>query len=215
MDPATMAMLAQMMGGQGGGQGGGMGLFGGGGIGQILSGLFGNSGAPYKDAMKQFERFGEKGAGVQNPFLNMGTGAIPQFQEWLKGQKDPSGFINKLMGQYQESPWAKYQQDQSARRFGNQGSAEGLTGSTPLAQFEQQGMHDISSQDQNQWLNHVLGINTQYGQGLGTQIAGGQNAANSLTNMYSDMGRNMAEMAYGKKAGQQQDRNSIWGGLFG
>jgi hypothetical protein len=205
MDPATMAMFAQMMGGQGGG----------GGIGQILSGLFGDSGAPYKDAMKQYEKWGQKGQDVQNPFMNMGKDAIPQFQEWLKGQKDPSGFINKLMGGYNESPWAKYQQEQALRASGNQGSAAGLNGSTPMSQFNQQNARDISSQDQNQWLNHVLGINTQYGQGLGNQITGGQNAANALTNMYSDMGKNMAEAAYGKRAGQQQDRNSIWGGLFG
>jgi hypothetical protein len=228
MDPATMAMLSQLMQGQGGGQGqqsgmfggggGGQGLIGGGhlaGIGQILSGLFGDSGAPYRDAMKQYEKWGQKGQDVQNPFLNMGKGAIPQYQEWLQSQKDPSGFINNLMNGYQESPWAKYQQDQSARRFGNAGSASGMTGSTPLAQFEQQGMHDISSQDMNQWLSHVLGINTQYGQGLGNEISGGQNAANSLTNLFGNMGNNMAEAAYGKRAGQQQDRNSIWGGLFG
>lgn len=218
MDPATMAMIAQMMGG-GGGQGGGMGMFGGGGIGQILSGLFGNSGAPFKKAMEQYERFGQKGEAVQNPFLNMGKNAIPQFQEWLSGMKDPSSFINNLMGGYQESPWAKYQQEQALRASGNMGSrgdtiAGGL-GSTPMAQFNQQNARNISSQDMNQWLSHVLGINTQYGGGLQNQITGGQNAANALTNMYGDLGRNMAEMAYGKKAGQQQDRNSIWGGLFG
>lgn len=207
MDPATLAMMMQGM--QSGSSG----------IGSILSGLFGNSGAPYKDAMKQYEKWGQRGQDVQNPFLNMGTGAIPQYQEWLQGQKDPSSFINNLMGGYQESPWAKYQQDQSARRFANAGSTGdspyGGTGSTPLTQFQQQGMHDISSQDQNQWLNHVLGINTQYGQGLGNEINSGQNAANSLTSMFGDMGRQMGEQSYNKKRAENMDRASIWGGLFG
>lgn len=215
MDPSIIAML---MNGGGGGSGGGQGLIGGGhlaGIGQILSGLFGDSGAPYKDAMKQYREWGQKGEDAQNPFLNMGKDAIPKYQEWLNGMKDPSGFINHLMGQYGESPWAKFQQQQSMRAAQNQGSASGLTGSTPLTQFAEQNARDISSQDQNQWLSNVLGINTQYGGGLNNQITGGQNAANSLTSLYSDMGGKMGEAAYGQRAGKQQDRNNIWGGLFG
>lgn len=186
----------------------------GGGLSTLFSGLFGDSGRPFEDAMKQYQQWANKAQNVQNPYLNAGSGAIPQFQEWLQGQKDPSGFINNLMGKYQESPWAKYQQDQAMRAAQNQGAASGLTGSTPLLQFAQQNAHDISSQDMNNWLQNVLGINTQYGAGQQNLIHGGQNAANSLTGMYGDMGRQMAEAAYGKRAGQQQDRNNIWGGAF-
>lgn len=214
MDPATLTALGSLFGGGGGGQG----LFSGGGlasIGQILSGIFGDSGAPYEKAMEQYEKYGQMGANIQNPFMEYGKSAMPRMNEWLAGMKDPSGFINTLMGKYQESPWAKFQQDQSARRFGNEGSATGLTGSTPLTQFMQQNMHDISQQDMNQWLQNVLGVNTQYGQGVQNQITTGQNAANSLTNLYGNMANQMAEAAYGKEAGKQQDRNSIWGGLFG
>jgi len=222
MDPATMAMIAQMFsnsggqggGGQGGGMGGGMGGFKNP-LGMIAGGLFGNSGAPYGAAEKELNDFYNRGRDVQNPFMEYGKNAMPKMNEWLDSQKDPSGFINKLMGQYSESPWAKYQQDQSARRFGNAGSASGLTGSTPLGQFEQQSMHDISSEDQQKWLQNVLGINTQYGAGLQNQVGVGQNAANSLTDLNKEFGKDIAEMQYGKKAGENQDRMSIIGGLFG
>lgn len=217
MDPATIMAMLSGQGGQGG-----QGLIGGGylsDVGRIFGGLFGNSGAPYKDAMKEYERAYGMGKDIQNPFMQYGMNAMPQMNEWLAGQKDPSGFINKLMGQYSESPWAKFQQDQSARRFANAGSRGDLeaggTGSTPLLQFQQQNMRDLSSQDMNQWLSHVLGINTQYGQGLGNQIGVGQNAANSLSNMTSQFGNNMAEAAYGRERAAQGDRNAIWGGLFG
>lgn len=225
MDPATMAMIAQMFsggGGQGGGgQGGaGMGGMGGGGgfknpLGQIVGGLFGNSGAPYEGAEKELNDFYNRGKDTQQPFLDYGKGAMPKVNEWLGGMKDPSGFINKLMGQYSESPWAKYQQDQSARRFGNAGSASGLTGSTPLGQFEQQSMHDITSEDQQKWLQNVLGINSEYGKGIQNQVNVGQGAANSLTDLNKEYGKDIAEMQYGKKAGENQDRMSIIGGLFG
>ena len=178
----------------------------------IIGGLFGDSGAPYEAAMDQYQDFMNRAEKVQNPFINAGTNAIPQFQEWLSGMKDPSAFINNLMGQYKESPYARYQQQQAMRAARNAGSASGLTGSTPLLQQMQQNAANISSQDMNSWLQNVLGINTQYGQGVSGLINTGQNSANALTNMYGDMGRAMAEAAYGREAGDQNDLWNVIGG---
>jgi hypothetical protein len=94
------------------------------------------------------------------------------------------------------------------------GSANGLTGSTPLTQFAQQNARDISSQDMNGWLQHVLGINTQYGSGLQNEINSGQNAANSLSKLYSDFGGNLAASKYGSQAAHNKDKVDKWGGLF-
>jgi hypothetical protein len=182
--------------------------------GSLLGGLFGDSGAPYEDAMKQYQDWANKAQNVQNPYLQAGQGAIGDYQNWLKKQQDPSGFINNMMNQYQESPYAKFLQQQSIRGGQNAASASGLMGSTPFAQQLQQNAGNIASGDMNQWLQNVLGINTQYGQGQQNLMTGGQNAANALTGMYGDMGRQMGEAAYGKKAGQNQDwSNMIGGGL--
>ena len=184
------------------------------GLGGFLGGLFGDSGKPYDKAMEQYQQWAGKAQGTQQPFLDAGTGAIGDYQEWLKGQKDPSGFINNLMGQYQESPYAQYLQKQSLRAGQNAASASGMSGSTPLMQQMQQNAGNIASQDQNQWLQNVLGINTQYGQGQNNLMTGGQNAANSLTNMYNQTGQQMGEAAYGKEAGKKNDFwNTIGGGL--
>lgn len=185
-----------------------------GGLGGMFGGLFGDSGAPYEAAEKEYGDFYNRAKNIQNPFYQMGVGAIPQFQQWLQGMQNPSGFINSLMGQYKESPYAKFQQEQGIRTAQNLGSASGLSGSTPLTQFAQQNARDISSQDMNQWLQNVLGINTQYGAGVGNLLSGGQNAANALTNVTSDFGKAIAEAQYGKKAGENQDRSNFWGGLF-
>jgi hypothetical protein len=205
MDPMTMMSMFQGMGGGGGG---------GGGLDTFLSGLFGHSGRPYDDAMKQYQEWANKAQGAQDPYINAGKGAIPQFQEWLNGMKDPSGFINNLMGKYQESPWAKYQQEQALRASGNAGSAGGLLGSTPMSQFNQENARNISSQDMGNWLQNVLGINTQYGAGQSDLIHGGQNAANAMTNFYGDMGRQMGEQAYNKRRAENMDRRNIWGGAI-
>ena len=182
--------------------------------GQLLGGLFGNSGSPFADAKKTLEDYLNQGKQTQNPFYQYGINAMPQMQDWLSQMKDPSQFINNLMGKYSQSPWAKFQQDQSARRFGNAGSASGLTGSTPLASFEQQNMQDISSQDQEKWLKNVLGINTEYGKGLGDEINVGQHAADQITDLLKSMGVDVASMAGSETAAKNKDTNDIWGGLF-
>ncbi len=183
---------------------------------QLFGGMFGNSGSPYKNASNQYMNYANQGTAVQNPFLQAGTSAIPDYQTWLQSMQDPTAFINNTMGQYQESPWAQYEQKQSINAANNMGSASGLTGSTPMQLQAQQNASNISSQDMNQWLQNVLGINTQYGAGQQNLMNMGQQSANSLTNMYGQMGQNMGQMAYGQKAGQNQDfMNMLGGGLSG
>ena len=195
-----------------GSAGGGLGAAGGmmgGGLAGLLGGMFGNSGAPYEDAMKQYQHYGNMAQNVQNPFLQAGQGAIGNYQHWLQGMQNPSGFINNLMGQYQESPYAKYEQQQAMRTAQNMGSASGMTGSTPLQLQAQQNASNISSQDMNQWLQNVLGINTQYGAGNQYLMGQGANSANALTNMYGQMGQQMGDAAGNRKAAQNNDFMSM------
>src|ERR1700722_6720338 len=124
----------------------------GGGVGSLLSGLFNDSGAPYGAAMDQYQKFIDQAKQTQQPFYNAGTQAIPQYQDYLSKMQNPSGFVNNLMGQYQESPYAHQQQLQSQRAAQNFGSANGLSGSTPLMQQAQQNASNISSGDMNQWI---------------------------------------------------------------
>lgn len=183
-----------------------------GGASGLLGGLFGDSGAPYDKAMDQYQQWANKAQQAQNPFFNAGKGAIPDYQNWLQGQKDPAAFMNNLQSQYKASPYSQYLQQQAMRGGQNAASASGLMGSTPLMEQMQQNSANIASGDMNQWLQNVLGINTQYGQGQQNLITGGQNAANSLTNMYGQMGQQMGDAAYGKEAGGQQDMWNMLGG---
>lgn len=178
--------------------------------GNILYGLFGDAGSPYESASSELAKYYPQAQRYQMPFYKAGTEAIPNFQNWLQSQKDPGQFINNLMGKYQESPFAKFQQEQAIRGAKNMGSATGLTGSTPLSQFEQQNARDISSQDMDSWLQHALGINTQYGAGQQGLIAGGQQSANQLQDFLQKYMQQQAGLAYGKDAATQGQ----WGQLF-
>lgn len=187
----------------------------GGGLGSFLGGLFGHSDRPYRNAMDEYNKWMQKGEGALNPFLQAGQGAIGDYQNWLKGMQDPSGFINNLMGNYQESPYTHYMQQQAQRAGMNAGSANGLAGSSALAQQMQQNAGNIAQQGMNDWLNNVLGINQMYGQGQGNLMAGGQNAANSLANMFQNAGDWMGQGAYGQQAGKNADFNNMLSGGFG
>jgi hypothetical protein len=184
----------------------------GGGIASLLSGLFGDSGAPYEAAEDQYQNYANKAVGAQNPFYNAGTAAIPQYQNWINNMQNPSDFINHLMNQYQASPYSKFLQQQSMRAGTNAASESGLTGSTPFAQQLQTNAGNIASGDMNQWLQNVLGINTNYGAGLNEMVGRGQTSANALGDIYNTTGKNMAEAEYGKEAGGQQDLFNTLGG---
>lgn len=176
--------------------------------------MFGSSN-PYSSAMDQFSQFTNKAESAQNPFLQAGQNAIPGYQNWLNTMQDPSAFINNLMGGYQESPWAQYEQQQAMRAGTNAASASGLSGSTPMALQMQQNASNISSQDMNQWLQNVLGINTQYGSGLNNLMGIGQNSANALTGFYGNMANDMGQAAYGKQAYNNNGMSNLFGSLAG
>ncbi len=182
------------------------------GLGGLFGGLFGDSSKPYDSAMNQYKQWGDKAQQTQQPYQQAGEGAIGDYQKWLQGQQDPSGYINKLMGQYQESPYAKNLQQQSMNAGQNAASASGLMGSTPLMQQLEQNAGNISAQDQNQWLQNVLGINTQYGQGENNLMQGGQGAANKLSELFNQMGQRMGEQSYNKEASKQ---NNFWNTMGG
>lgn len=183
-----------------------------GGAGSLLGGLFGDSGAPYEAASQEYEKYGAKGEATQQPFYEAGVAAIPQFQNWLTTMQNPSDFLNMLMGEYQVSPYARYQQQQMLRAARNRGAASGLGGSTPLAQFEEEQARNIASQDMGNWLQRVLGINTQYGQGLNRLMTGGQTGANALTQLYGNLGQQLGEARYGQQAGEESDLGNLLGG---
>lgn len=184
------------------------------GLSGFLSGIFGHSGDPYKDASKQYDFYTDKAEKNQNPFIDAGHGAIGDFQDWLKQQKDPSGFINKLMGDYKQSDYAKNLTRQSTNNATNAASAQGLIGSSPLTQQIQQNSSNIASADQNQWLQNVLGINTNYGKGQESLMSGGRESANAMNSFYQQIAQMKGNAAYGQTSGQNKDRMNMISGIL-
>lgn len=182
-------------------------------IGGIFQGLFGNSGSPFQKAGNAFKPYYNEAKGYQNPFMEFGKGGMQGFSDWLQSMSNPSGFINNLTNQYQQSPYNQFLQNQSQRAGTNAAAAGGLTGSTPFAQQLQQNSANIGQQGMDQWLQNVLGINSQYGQGRFGQAGFGQHAADILSQLAMNAGNVAGGAAYGKEAGKNQDWSSLIGGI--
>ena len=183
------------------------------GLGGMFGGLFGNSGSPYEKGMDEYQKWAQQGINGMQPYNQAGQGAMADYQKWLQNQKDPSAFINNMMNQYKESPQTQFLQQQAQRAGQNFGSANGLSGSSALMQQMQNNAGNIASSGMNDWMQKVLGINSQYGQGQQHMMDNGMNSANSLANMYNQMGQTMGSGAYGQQAGKNQDFWNTIGGL--
>jgi hypothetical protein len=183
------------------------------GLKSLLSSRFSHSGRPFQRAGGSLTNFMNQGLGYQQPFYNAGVGATGDYQNWLKGMSDPSKFINEQMGKYQESPYNKFLQDQSMRSGINAASAGGTIGSTPFAQQMQQNSANIAQGEMNDWLQNVLGVNTQYGGGLEHLMAGGQHSADEMDELISKFGPELAQMLAGQSEGENFDKMSGIGGL--
>jgi len=183
------------------------------GLGSFLGGLFNDYEAPYDEAGEAARPWYDRAAGEFEPYSQFGQRGMGKFEDWMNGMKDPSGFINNLMNNYQESPWSRFSKDQAMRGGMNAASAAGTIGSTPFSNEMAQQSAGISSQDMQNWLSQVLGINSQYGQGWQNAINTGANAAGGRANIFNNRGEMEAGIAGNKAAGRNQRWNDIFGGI--
>jgi hypothetical protein len=77
----------------------------------------------------------------------------------------------------------------------------------------QQNSANIAQGGMNDWLQNVLGVNTQYGGGLEHLMAGGQHSADEMDELISKFGPELAQMLAGQSEGENFDKMSGIGGL--
>lgn len=179
----------------------------------LLQSLFNNNKSPYGEGFNATQPYYEGAKEFQNPFVKQGQEASGKFNSWLDNMQNPTEFINKIMGSYSQSPWAKNLESSAVRAGTNAASASGLTGSTPFAQQLQQTGANISSQDMQNFLQNVLGINSAYGAGENMQVERGQHASDILSQLFSNQGNMAGGAAYGDQAWENQNSDSTWANI--
>lgn len=190
-------------------------LLAGGGAG-MLGGLIGTSDA-YGDAQDQLSKYYNQATGDMRPFIQAGQGAIAPMQSAAAALMNPAQLRQQWLNSYTTSPEAQRVQAMATQQGLGDASSMGLLGSTPALQAIQSGSAGIGLQDQQNYLNDLMnkyttGINTNRAlMGTGANLTGYFGEGGLATNM----GNQMANMAYGQSEDPWSTIGSIIGGAGG
>lgn len=199
-------------------------------MGSIISGGGSDASADMEKSLRQaqdlMKQYYGQATGYMQPFYNSGTQALGDYQKALSGMSNPQQFYQQMMQGYNTSPQAQFQQEQ-AQKASNQAAAAGGTlgggaQQKSLADYTQQ----LTSRDQQQYLNNMLGIHGQYMGGLsgleqqGYGSAGqmgnwAMNTGNELSNLMSQIGQSKAYGDISKGTGLSGLLGGLTGGLAG
>ena len=166
--------------------------------------------------------FLQKALAGLGPFQKTGGQAFQSEFGQLQQEADPTAFVNNILSQFQQSPAQKFAQQQGIQASRNQLEAAGLGGSGAGAQALQQQGSDIAGQQQQQFLQNVLGVRQQTlgglgqlgGMGLQSALAGGQFNMQTGEDIASEQARAAQARAAAEQASQQQQSGGI-GSLIG
>ena len=189
---------------------------GGAGIGNALYNWFGHPRNPADAAGNYYDQIPGEMKPYYEPFINAGTGALPNVQNAYQEMfSDPNAIIARLGAGYKESPGFKFRLGQSESAINNAAAAGGMAGSPQHQQQAGQLATDMSSDDYYKYLQNVLGL-------FGGGVQGEQGLVNQGYNASSELAQNLAQylmsrgnLAYAGQQNQNERNAGAWGGLFG
>ena len=92
------------------------------------------------------------------PFVRNGIAGSNDFRQAIENilGKGPVGFENSIMGQYQQSPYAKYQVNQATDAANRAAAAGGYLGTPQEQQALASNVQNIVSRDENQFFHNAV-----------------------------------------------------------
>lgn len=144
------------------------------------------------------------------------------FESELAKQQNPQEYYNSLFSGYKQSPFAKAQEEAGMNAIQHATSASGMHGSGDELKALQENAQKISSADQQQYLNNLLGIRGSYMSGLGDlqhqESEHGYGARTNIANMLNQLGGNLSSDLLNigtAKGGQDMASADKWQNLLG
>lgn len=147
------------------------------------------------------------------PYMNAGTSSLNQFMDML-GQ-NPSDVYNKLGEGYKQSPGYKFALEQALAAQNNASAAGGMLGTPMHQQQSMETAEGLAARDFENYMNHVLGINTENKQGLGQLTGLGYNAASDYASGLANNLGQKASYGFAGQAAQNQKKSNDWANIFG
>lgn len=174
--------------------------------------------APMNAANQYLDQIPGTAKPYYQPYINSGQNALNVLQgQYGNLLNNPGEMYNKFSEGYKQSPGYKNRLEEAMQAITNSQAAGGMAGSLQHQQLAANKAVDMSSEDFEQYLNHILGL---YGSGLqGTQgmEEQGYGASTDFAHLLSNILGQKAQMSYeGKNAentGFGQGLGNIFGGL--
>jgi hypothetical protein len=158
-----------------------------------------NPGRGYENSQDELNKHYQEGQGYLQPYNQHGLEQYGTLLEFIDSLKNPGNLLDKFSNGYQESDYAK-NQEQIAQEHGlNAATALGLNGSNTALNAIQRGTSQIGMQDKENYLNRILDTYIK-GAGLSSGLYNtGANMASNLSNNASRMGEDSANLSFGRE----------------
>lgn len=136
-----------------------------------LGKLFGGKN-PADKANQYIEQIPDIARQYYNPYIERGNKAYEEYDPVISGMtQDPTSYLNKILEGYEPSKGYETKRDEMLRAARNTAAAGGMAGSNQDVSLGTTIVDSLLSQDMQQWLQNVLGIQK-------TGLAGEQNLMN-------------------------------------
>jgi|GEM_PF-2695379 len=194
-------------------------------LGKYLGGQGDFSGGGEKtlqSAQDYIQQMGQQAIGQLAPYQQAGYGGLQQYMQALQPYADPSQMYSQIMGGYQTSPAAQFQQQEGLKQLQNAMESRGMAGSGQEMKDVLGYSQGLASQDMQQYLQNILGMGQTYlggeaglGQiGLG---AAGQMGQFGLTSagQYGNLAAQLANVQAQAEAQKEASESGLAGMLGG
>lgn len=150
--------------------------------------------------------------GILDPYVNRGNDQYNNLNSvYGSMSSDPAGYLNKMMGQYQQSKGYQLQRDEATRAAGNSAAAGGQRGSLADITNQSRLTDTLMGNDMQEWLKNAMGIQNE---GLGGQQHFYDQGYEASTGLAGDLSNVLGSQASNAMAGKNQENAGIQG-LFG
>lgn len=191
-----------------------------GGLGSVaggLKGLFGHKSKsnPANSAMKYLNQIPGQTQQYFQPWIDRGNTAGSQLAtQYNQMTQNPGELFASLGKGFQSSPGYQFKLDQALQAGGNASARGGMLGTPQDIQQSQQTAHDISNQDYEDYMKHVLGLYGAGQQGMQGQQTLGANMSQDYGNSLANLLGQKAQYAFMGKQGQNQANQANWNNIF-
>lgn len=165
--------------------------------------------------MEQQQKMLQQSLGYLSPYEQIGSQAMGDYTSALGQYADPTQLYSKIMGTYQQSPAAQFQEQQGMGQLQNTMESQGLAGSGQEAKDVLGYSQGLSSQDMQQYLQNTLGMGQTYLSGMGGVAQLGPQMAMQEAGLTQGTAGQLGGLSEALAQLQQQGGQSYSAGLMG